>query len=228
MSFDVVLKSTVKNLMSNVLTLNLIHVYCGDMKKKTTRPYQMDKRSEMSAKTAQDIVKAVISLWHELPLKEITLEKIAARAGVTTRTIMRRFGSKEGLFKACLQNKVSDYQSQREKAEVGNIEVSVSFLLKDYEAHGDALIKTLAVENDLQVAHQALDAGRKYHRDWCQRIFEPYLTLQDRNSYEQKLRGFIAATEFYLWKLLRRDLNYSFDETKETFIRLVKGIASQN
>jgi AcrR family transcriptional regulator len=192
---------------------------------KPKRNYQMKKRAASSVQTARDIYTATVELWHERSIKDITLDAIAARAGVSIRTIIRRFGSKKGLFEACIQN--TEPESEREKATVGNIEEAIHYLLMDYETHGDALIKTLAIEDELEVAHMTLTSGRKYHRAWCARIFAPFLSSNDDIAYEQTLRCFVAATEFYLWKLMRRDLKHSFEETKETFLKLVKAVATQ-
>jgi hypothetical protein len=50
------------------------------------------------------------------------------------------------LFNTCIQNDSSNIELDREKAEVGNVESAIHYLLKDYEAYGDAVVRTLAVE----------------------------------------------------------------------------------
>lgn len=191
---------------------------------KPKRSYQMSKRAESSAQTALDIFAATAELWHEHAIGDITLEAIAERANVSVRTIIRRYGSKEGLFEACIQNNAVDMESHREKAEPGNVDDVIHCLLTDYEAHGDAMVRTLAVEEQLDIARRVLKAGRIYHREWCQRMFAPFLPEKQTNGYEQELMAFVAATELYLWKLLRRDLNYDLKATQQTFKRLVNGI----
>jgi len=86
------------------------------------------------------------------------------------------------------------------------------------------MVRTLAVEEQLDIARRVLKAGRIYHREWCQRMFAPFLPEKQTNGYEQELMAFVAATELYLWKLLRRDLNYDLKATQQTFERLVNGI----
>jgi AcrR family transcriptional regulator len=190
------------------------------------RRYKMSKRAETSAQTAIDIYQVTVALWHERPLSDITLETIAERANVSVRTIIRRFGSKEGLFEDCIKNNVDDMESNRHKAKVGDIEGALNCLLDDYEAHGDAMIRTLAVEEQLAIARRVLQAGRIYHREWCARIFAPYLPASGENHYDEVLLAFVAATEIYLWKLLRRDLNYDLPTTRKAFLRLVQGLVN--
>ena len=157
-----------------------------------------------------------------------TLDVIAERANVSVRTIIRRYGSKEGLFEACIQNNAADMKSDREKAEVGNVESAIQYLLADYEMHGDAVIRTLAMEDQLDIAQRVLKAGRIYHREWCERIFTPFLPNKKDKTYELELMAFVAATELYLWKLLRRDLKHSLSETKSLFMRLVNGLINND
>ncbi|MFO7824647.1 MAG: hypothetical protein R6V72_11975, partial [Cyclobacterium sp.] len=70
-------------------------------------------------------------------------------------------------------------------------------------------------------------SGRAYHREWCEKIFAPFLPDPENPDYEQKLLSFITATEFYLWKLLRRDLNKSREATFVVFKSLVEGLIHQ-
>jgi len=200
-----------------------------DMKNEDSkRPYQMSKRAESAAQTAHDIFVATAELWHERSIADITLDVIAERANVSVRTIIRRYGSKEGLFEACIQNNAADMKSDREKAEVGNVESAIQYLLADYEMHGDAVIRTLAMEDQLDIAQRVLQAGRIYHREWCERIFTPFLPNKKDKTYELELTAFVAATELYLWKLLRRDLKHSLSETKSLFMRLVNGLITSD
>jgi len=191
------------------------------------RSYQMSKRAESAAQTEIDIISATADLWRESPFAEITLEAIAERAGVSVRTIIRRYGSKEGLFEAGIQNNASEIKTDREKAEVGDIEGAIHYLLTDYEAYGDAVIRTLAVEDQIMAAKKVLQTGRAYHRQWCARIFAPFLPDHTANLYEEELTAFVAATELYLWKLLRRDLNYDLNKTQAIFTKLVKGLITK-
>lgn len=194
--------------------------------KESKRTYQMSKRADAAAQTEKAIFSATAKLWRERPFSEITLDAIAESAGVSVRTIIRRFGSREGLFETCIKNDASDIEVDREKASVGDIEGALGYLLQDYEAYGDAMIKILAIEGQIEAAKSVLVAGRSYHREWCGRIFAPYLPSNSHPEYEQRLTAFVAATELYLWKLLRRDLGYDLAQTKQTFMALLNGLVT--
>ena len=112
----------------------------------------------------------------------------------------------------------------RDTAPVGDIQKALIILLDNYEAYGDANIRTLAVEDELDIARKILQKGRSYHRQWCARVFAPYLPAPAENAYESRLLGYIAATDVYLWKLLRRDLKNSLEETLHVMHKLVTGL----
>lgn len=192
--------------------------------KKKTRPYNMTTRAKAAARTEQDILEAAAELWRERALNDITLEAVAERAGVSVRTVLRKYGSKEQLFAASIEKDGSKIMAGRDQVPAGDVEEALSVLLRDYEKFGDASIRTLAVEEELEIARKILDTARTYHREWCARVFAPYLPAPGEATYESRLLAFIAATEFYLWKLLRRDLNRSYEETFNTFRLLVKSL----
>ncbi len=189
------------------------------------RAYNMSKRAESAARTERAIFEAAAKLWQERPFVEITLDAIAELAGVSVRTVIRRYGSKEGLYEIGIQNQTRDMPAEREKAKVGDIDSAVESLLVDYEAFGDGMLRLLAVEEQLSAAKQVLKAGRLYHREWCERIFAPFLKDQaDTPSYEERLNAFVAASDIYVWKLLRKDLACDLDHCKTVMKRLLKGL----
>lgn len=202
-----------------VVDIKLINVDISDMKKeKSTRPYHMTRRARQAAATEKKIFAAAFSLWKELPYHKITLEKVADRAGVAVRTILRKYGSKDGLIEACLENDVGvDSRAVREKAPVGDLQGILVVLLADYEEIGAASLNMLRIEEEHPVAKKMLETARSYHREWCARVFLPYLPLPDDEGYERKLLSLVAATEFYLWKLLRIDLGKTYAETYAVF-----------
>jgi AcrR family transcriptional regulator len=194
------------------------------MKLKTTRKYEMGVRTKAAEMTSKEIIRVVGELWIKYSIHEITLQMIAQNAGVTVMTILRKFGSKEGLFEAAIKTDTAGIQDVRNKSQAGNVNQAISILMKEYEYAGPAVIRTLAIENDLPVAAKILKKGRELHREWCQRIFAQYLPASNDKEYGITLGAFYAATDVYKWKLLRIDLGYSKEETEEIFIKTIRGI----
>jgi AcrR family transcriptional regulator len=189
------------------------------------RSYQMSERAIKVARNDRKIMNAMSGLWLELPLSEITLDKISQRSGVTVRTILRKFGSKEGLLKACIEHEGKRFTIKRMNVTPGDLNGILDALLEEYEHMGDALIRTLTVEYNFLSTQELLQKARTMHRDWCAFVFEPFLPSQSSGSYETVLSAFIASTEFYLWKLLRRDLGKSLRECKQIFLYTLESLA---
>lgn len=194
------------------------------MNKKKNRDYDMTTRAEAAAQTERNIMKVTTDLWRERSLHDITLEAIAERARVSVRTILRKYGSKESLYEACVEHDTADIMSARNSVPIGDVETALRVLMEDYEKNGDANVRTLALEEELPVVHKILESGRKHHREWCARVFAPYLPAPSDPAYESCVYAFYAATEIYLWKLLRRDLHRDFDDTLHIFRMLVYGL----
>lgn len=194
------------------------------MKEVTPRNYSMKKRSAKARTNEIRIKESFRDLWMEHALPEITLEQVAERAGVTVRTVLRKFDSKEGLITASIQH-AANQAMERESVEAGDLEAAVSALMKEYESMGDAVIRTIRLEGELPAAAEILQLGRAKHRKWCAAVFSPYLPQKRNTMREEKLHAFIAATEVYLWKLLRHDLKNSRTATHRIFLELVRGIA---
>ena len=192
------------------------------------RTYHMSERAEQVARNDRRILNAMADLWLEVPLPELTLEKVAQKSGVTVRTILRKFGSREGLLKACIENDGERFTKKRMEVTPGDLPGILDALLDEYERMGDALIRTLTVEYNFPSTKELLRKARSIHREWCAYVFGPYLPPNLSDHYETVLSAFIAATEFYLWKLLRRDLGKSPEQCRQIFLFTLEGLASKS
>lgn len=189
--------------------------------KSTKQAYDNTNRSKKAEETRLAIMKALAQLWADFPINEITLEMIAGEAGVTTRTILRKFGSKEGLLEASLEKDPAEIDSARKQARVGDVDHILETLLSNYEKIGDAALRTIYLEPELEIARRIGEKGRTVHREWCERVFSPFLPETDNPTYEIQLNSFIAVTEIYLWKLLRKDLQLSYKKTFSIFKNMI-------
>lgn len=190
------------------------------------RGYRMSARAEAAARTARGILTATAELWRERAMDEITVAAIAERAGVSVRTVLRRFGSRDGVIAACIETDAAGIVEKRDQASAGDVEGALDVLLAHYERDGEAVLRTLALEEKVPEARAVVRAGRAGHRLWCARVFAPHLPDPAADAYDVRLDAFVAATDLYLWKLLRRDLQRSRDATRRVIRTLVDGLAS--
>src|SRR5262245_44333330 len=103
---------------------------------KSRRGYQMTARAETAADTGRRIVAAAKELFLSLDYEEVTLQAIAERAGITLQTVIRRFGSKEGLVNAVADEWGDEIHRSRTVTRPGDIDEAVRLLVASYEEMG--------------------------------------------------------------------------------------------
>lgn len=209
--------------MSIIWTLN-IHVYICDMKTTRKRPYRMQARAESARNTEQRILAAMVELWMQKSLTDITLDDVAAAAGVTVRTVMRKYENKDGLIEASIKSYATDMPLIRNARPHRTWQEAVQALLQEYETNGDAVIRTLAIEHEFPAAARIAEHGREQHAQWCANVFSRALPRKNTAGYTSKLLAVRTATDIYLWKLLRRDLGHSLQKTGSVMIQLLQGV----
>lgn len=166
---------------------------------------------------------AAISLWRAGPYEDITLQEIADRAGVSLSTVMRRFGSKDGLAEAVLSSDRVGTQAGRDSVAEGDLPGAVRMIVADYELNGDAVIRMLAIEERLEVIRHVVESGREAHERWVERVFGPLL---DPGPWRRvQVLQLVVATDVYTWKLLRRDRNLSADQVMAVMEDLCRRVA---
>src|SRR3712207_1924533 len=188
------------------------------------RRYRMRVRAEAAAETGRRILEAVIELHTERFFDQVSLEDIAERAGVTVQTVIRRFGSKERLIEAAAEEANRRVVRQRDQAPVGDVEGLVKNLVDHYEKWGDGVLRLLAQEERVPALRSVTDAGRALHYQWVERVFAPLLAERTGKARRRLLAELIAICDVYFWKLLRRDLGLSREQTelaiRETILAL--------
>jgi AcrR family transcriptional regulator len=187
----------------------------------TTRTYDMTRRARAAAETTERIVGATEALLATVPVTDITLPDIAAGAGVTVQTVLRHMRSREGCFAAVGQRLAARVEAQRGHTQPGDVEGAIASLIAHYEAEGRLVLNLLAQE---AMAHplprEAAEAGRAYHRAWVERCFGPWAVDPDPATID----ALVAATDLYVWKLLRLDLGRSAEATEAVIGRLVRAV----
>ncbi|WP_394823168.1 TetR/AcrR family transcriptional regulator [Pendulispora albinea] len=185
--------------------------------KSERRPYHQTARAESADDTRERIVRVGVEQFLSRPYEEVTLQTLAEAARVSRQTLLNHFGSKEGLLEIVARRVTSG----RDGVEPGDIDGGIEVLIDNYERTGDGNIRLLALESSLPVARSLLEEGRAGHRQWLDRLCAPHLPRGD-GERAKTLAALHAATDVYAWKLLRRDLGVSRDETARIFGTFVR------
>jgi AcrR family transcriptional regulator len=170
---------------------------------KTTRRYTMTTRAEAAERTRLRILDATMTLAETRLVSQISLEDIAAEAGVSVQTLLRHFGSRAGLVDAARGHALGVVAEER-RAPVGDVDAAVRVVLQHYERRGDAVLVMLAQEHADAATREVTDSGRAFHRSWVEEVFAPLLPAEPA-AREEAVDLLVVATDVYTWKLLRRD-----------------------
>ncbi len=202
-----------------------------------SRPYRMQVRAQASEETGQRILATAQQLFGELLYDQVSLQAVADRAGVTVQTVLRRFTSKEQLFAAVTQWTSQQIRLARDQAPVGEVTGAVRNLIDTYERWGDQVLHRLTQEQRTPALREVTEAGRRYHhirevteagrryhQAWVEHVFGPLLADGPAPERHQQLAQLVAVTDLYVWKVLRRDLRRSREETERAIRDLVHRI----
>ena len=190
------------------------------------RRYTQTARALSAEATAQRIVEAFLDRLMHQWFDEITLDLVARDAGVTVQTVVRRFGSKEGLLASAVKTLGVQINAQRANPR-GNVEHAVDKLIADYEQTGDAVMRLLALEPRHAALKEVLDFGRSEHRRWVSVAFEESLDAVNEGQRPYALDALIVVTDVYTWKLLRRDMQHSVASAAKAMTFLIEGTMAQ-
>jgi AcrR family transcriptional regulator len=137
------------------------------------------------------------------------------------QTVLRHFGSRDGLFDAVVEFVTNDVVTERE-APVGDVESAIGIIVDHYESRGDWVIALLGQETTDGRVRGVTDIGKRVHREWVDAVFGPLLV--DRRDREVGCDLLGVATDVYTWKILRRDRGLSRAQTEHRMLTLVDAI----
>jgi AcrR family transcriptional regulator len=191
------------------------------------RSYDMTRRAEAAAATRRRILQAGLDLaWEQIAL-ETTLDDVASRAGVNVKTVLRHFGSRDGLDAALKQFGLEELQEER-AAPVGDVVAAVHGIFNHYERRGDGVLKMLGQELFDDTFRENMDFGRRMHREHITDVFAPQLGQRPAADREALIDLLVVATDVYTWKLLRRDRGLDQPTTEARVRQLIAGILGIN
>jgi AcrR family transcriptional regulator len=187
----------------------------------STRTYSQTKRAEATERSRQAILKAAQELFRDEGKFELPLDQVAARAGCSERTVLRHFGSKQGLMVAAIAAAEQVVMESR-AARPGDAVGAIRALVAHYEESGDQVLGWLALADRYPLVCQATESGTRMHERWVETVFGPELEQLERG--ERRLRRAVLAsvTDVYLWALLRRRQGLGRKATEAAMLSLVE------
>jgi AcrR family transcriptional regulator len=186
-----------------------------------TRPYRMQARAAAVEEATERILDAAEALFWQNPSRPLTLNALAAQAGVSVHSIIRRFGGQEGAFEAAVARAVQRVTAQRDEADPSDVPDVVRVLVEHYEQFGDRSLALLAAEQASPGVKALADVGRQHHTDWCERMFAGALGARRGAGRRRLLAQVVAICDVYTWLLLRRQRALSRRETERALVEML-------
>ena len=184
------------------------------------RSYNQVARAESTERTRRAVLDAAQGLFRE-ERYDLPLDAVAERAGVSTRTLLRHFGSRDGLFEEALADAGARIAGARE-AVPGDVAEAIRLLVDHYEEMGDEVVRLLAAAKRYPFAQRAVEQGERIHREWVREIFAADLEGLARGERDQRLALLATVTDVYVWRLLRRGHGLNRKATEDSIRGLVE------
>jgi len=186
------------------------------------RAYTQVARAAAEERTRDALLDVAARTFFEGSWATTSLQGIAAEAGVTKQTLLRHFGSRDGLARAAFERARDAVVAQRASAPVGDIGGAVDNLLDHYEAFGDRALKLEALPPGAG-GSEFLEEGRELHYEWVSRVFAPFLAQHSGRDRTRRRAALIAICDVHTWRLLSRHLGLSRSEVRATLIIAIRG-----
>jgi AcrR family transcriptional regulator len=183
----------------------------------STRTYVKVARAEAEERTRSALLDAAEAAFFGGLWESVSLASIATDAGVTKQTLLRHFGSRDGLLERTFERAFERVQEQRMQSPSDDIRGAVANLLDHYDAVGDASLKIASMEGSGLIAEIGRRA-RQLHYDWIDHAFGSWLAAR-RQPERSRLRSIlIALCDVRAWHILTRELGLTRAEVKSALV----------
>jgi AcrR family transcriptional regulator len=185
------------------------------------RAYTKIARAEAEEQTRAALIAAADEAFLSGPWERASLESIAQRAGVTKQTLLRHFGSKDGLLEQTLRLAIVQVEKQRLSAPTDDIPGAVDNLLDHYEARGGRAMRSTNLDVDGPLAELA-QIAREFHHGWIDHAFGRWLAPAPPAERARLRAALIAICDVQSWWILAHDLGLSRAEVRATLILCIR------
>jgi AcrR family transcriptional regulator len=187
------------------------------------RTYTKVARAEAEARTRDALLDAGQQLFFERGWEATSLAAVAAEAGVTKQTLLRHFGSKDGLLEQTFARASGTVRDQRFDVPGDDVERAVDNLLDHYEELGDRALKIDAMA-EVDAVAEWVRKSREMHYEWVDHAFGAWLGASRGRDRERRRAALIALCDVHTWRLLGRHLGLPRAEVRATLILAIEGV----
>jgi AcrR family transcriptional regulator len=204
----------------------------GEASPARARAYDSAGRQARAEELSARILDVVLGMVEGQDAPDVSLEAAAQAAQVSVPTLVRKFGSKDGLYAAAFARARTRYRASRELEDgADKASAAVRAQLAIYERWGRALLYLRTQESGWPVVREELETGRRERRAWLERTFADALSEaarqgdaapRARERREDALAQLFALTDVHLWAVFRLDLGFGRTRTEKAMVELLR------
>jgi AcrR family transcriptional regulator len=157
----------------------------------------------------------------------VSIQAIAGAAGVAKQTLLRHFGSKDGLLEKTLVRAIAEVEEQRLGAPTDDIAGAVENLLDHYETRGGRAMRS----SNLSIEGPLADLGRRarqFHYDWVDHAFGKWLTAANPAERARLRAALIAVCDVQSWWILSHDLGLPKAKVRDTLVLTINRLLGED
>jgi AcrR family transcriptional regulator len=187
-----------------------------------------DGRRARAERNRDAVVDAILDLLHE-GVERPTAEEIAARSGVSVRSVFRHFDDLESLHAAAVERHAERIATLFEPpSDEGGLESRITELIVRRSRLFEEMTPVRRVAEQLRGRSPAIDERLAYARRLLRRqlevLFAPELQALDAPARRDVLDALDAAASWQTWYLLRGDQKCSVARARAVMARTVRAL----
>jgi AcrR family transcriptional regulator len=186
------------------------------------RPYKQVARARAQQRTRDALLDSATDEFFEGNWLNASLDSLSAKAGVTKQTLLRHFGSKDGLLVQAVARGASQVRDQRWSVPRGDIPGTVENLLDYYEQWGERSLRIGTWQRGPTMLAMISRAARQFHYDWVEYAFEQWLKPLGVSARKRRRAALIVLCDSQTWWVLSHDLELPRSEIRAILIDLIE------
>jgi AcrR family transcriptional regulator len=191
------------------------------------RPYKKVARAKAQEHTQDALIDAATDEFFAGNWLQVSLESLSAKAGVTKQTLLRHFGSKDGLLMQALARGATQVRDQRWSTPTGDVAGAVANLLDHYEAWGERSIRIGEWQRGPAMLGMLSRVARQVHYEWIEYAFAPWLQDIDEPARTRRRAALIALCDVQTWWTMSHDLELERAEVHATLTDTIERLLAE-
>jgi AcrR family transcriptional regulator len=205
----------------------VVLVYAGMTATGDRRPYKKVARAERQERTQDALIEAATDEFFEGNWLKSSLQSLSAKAGVTKQTLLRNFGSKDGLLAQALMRGAAQIRDQRWSAPAGDVPGVVENLLDHYEQWGERSIRIGEWQRGPAMLGMLSRGARQVHYEWVEYAFAPWLKDAKEPARSRRRAALIALCDVQTWWIFSHDLGLERAEIHATLTDAIERLLGE-